>query len=373
MTQGSETMDLEITDLARGGAGVGRAADGRVVFVPLTAPGDLVRVRIVSAEKRYAHGELVELLKPSSVRQEPRCPAFGKCGGCQWQHLPYEVQWKTKVRGVTQALARAGIEPAKVEELPAERVWEYRNRIQLRGEGKQLGFYAVGSRALVPVDRCDIARPELNARWEALREQGSLLPREYKVEVEVQANGEVREAWNQGHAALGFRQVHDEQNCQLQQWVRSALAGHEGGIFDLFGGSGNLSLPLALEVPSREIHCVDVSVPGSEQVAANLFPSNLRFHRSPVLKWALRQKRLPGRWAAILDPPREGLGKDHGELAVALERLGVERIVAVGCDPDAWVRDVSKWVGRGWRLERAGILDLFPQTPHVESLALLVR
>ena len=372
MTQGGEMMDLEITDLARGGAGVARGADGRVVFVPLTAPGDLVRVRITTAEKRYAQGELVEVLRPSADRQTPRCPAFGKCGGCQWQHLPYDVQWKTKVRGVTQALGRASIQLSiPLEELPAERIWEYRNRIQLRGEGREIGFFAAGGRELVPVDRCDIARPELNQRWEPLREQGSQLPRQYKVEVDIRPDGQVREAWNQGHAALGFRQVHDDQNLKLQHWVRDAMCEHRGGIFDLFGGSGNLSLQFALEDPAREIHCVDVSVPGPVERPA--YPANLRFHGFPVLKWAIRQKRLAGRWAAIMDPPREGLAQAHAEIATALEGLGVERVIAVGCDPDSWVRDVSKWVGRGWRLERAGVLDLFPQTPHVESLALLVR
>src|SRR4051812_46602980 len=95
---------LRITDLSRGGAGVSRDPSGRVVFVPYSAPGDLVRVRIVEAEKRYAQGEILEILEPSVERQVPPCPVFGKCGGCQWQHLPYSLQWSTKSKGLLHAL-----------------------------------------------------------------------------------------------------------------------------------------------------------------------------------------------------------------------------------------------------------------------------
>src|SRR4051812_16815630 len=91
---------VRITDLSRGGAGVSRDESGRVVFVPYSAPGDLVRVRIVETDKRYSQGEILEILEPSSDRQTPPCPAFGKCGGCQWQHLPYSLQWDTKANGI---------------------------------------------------------------------------------------------------------------------------------------------------------------------------------------------------------------------------------------------------------------------------------
>ena len=85
----SQTIEIRIERLAAGGDGVGRAPDGRVTFVPLTAPGDLVRVRVTKAAKRFVRGEIEEILEPSQDRVEPRCPVFGRCGGCTWQHLDY--------------------------------------------------------------------------------------------------------------------------------------------------------------------------------------------------------------------------------------------------------------------------------------------
>lgn len=367
-----EFLDIEITDLSRGGSGVGRDSSGRVIFVPKTAPGDRVRVRIVKADKRYAEAELVEILTPSAVRVEPRCPAFGRCGGCDWQHLPYELQWKTKKGGVLHALSRVQIQPPSApEELPAEQIWEYRNRVQLRGTKGQMGFYAPRSHDIIPLDRCDIARPEINREWSKIREEGSKLPRPYKVEVEVLSTGEVRKMWNAGHAAGGFRQVHDAQNEKLQRWVTGAVAPGRV-LLDLFGGSGNLSVPLAERM--TEVHCVDLSAPAERPEGT---PANLHFHRASVTDWLERAVSQKPAWAkvgavsAILDPPRIGLGQDFQKIIPALEQLGVREAVFVGCDTDSWARDLSRMARRGWKLQRVAVLDLFPQTHHVESLALL--
>lgn len=364
----SEVLTLRITDLARGGAGVGRDASGRVIFVPFAAPGDEVRVRIVEAEKRYAQAELLEVVAPSSIRQEARCPVFGRCGGCEWQHLPYELQWKTKFSGVGHALARVQVSaPARFEELPAERVWEYRNRVQLRGIGRELGFLRPGSKDLVPISRCEIARPEINGRLEALRQEGVRLDRPYKVEVEVRPDGSVFESWNARHAAGGFRQVHDDQNDKLRAWVAGALT-PQNSLYDLFGGGGNLSLPVAASM--RETHVVDLGAPARAPAGT---PPSVVFHRSPVVSWLLRRPRSPGPASAILDPPREGLAEGFADIAASLEKLGVTELVLVGCDPDSWARDVSRFLRKGWAFERGAVLDLFPQTHHVESLARLVR
>jgi tRNA/tmRNA/rRNA uracil-C5-methylase (TrmA/RlmC/RlmD family) len=359
-------MELEITDLSRGGAGVARDDTGRVVFVPFTAPGDRVLVKISGSKKNYAQGELVEVLRPSPSRVKPPCPVFGRCGGCQWQHLPYDLQWKTKVAGAGHALARANVAVPAFEELPAERIWEYRNRVQARGEGDLLGFLEPGSQRLVPVERCWIARPEINAAWAETKREGARRTGRYKVEIEVLPDGAVRKSWNSGHAAGGFRQVHDEQNEKLRGWVGGALTKGRR-LFDLFGGDGNLSLPIAREMTAVE--CVDTGSPREAPAGA---PAGFRFDRSSVLPWLLRQS-VARPTSVILDPPREGLGDGFAEIASSLERLGADELVAVGCDPDAWARDVSRFLKRGWRLERAAALDLFPQTPHVESLALLRR
>ena len=366
---------LKVTDLSRGGAGVGRDSEGRVIFVPYTAPGDVCRVRVVEENKRYAQGELLEVLQPSSDRVHPRCPVFGQCGGCQWQHLPYELQWRTKLGGIGHALKRVQVElPAPIEEVPAERVWEYRNRIQLRGVGEDLGFYRPGSKTLVPVQRCDIARSEINSVLPEVRREGALKNQPFKVEVEVLPDGKVRRLWNARHSAGGFRQVHDDQNEKLRSWIHQALPSHPEVLLDLYGGSGNLSLSWVGQ--SREIHCVDLGVPRNRPEGLH---ESFSFHRSAVLDWLLKEVRRHEKenihWQdviAILDPPREGLGSEFTEIAQSMERLGVRKFIAVGCDADAWARDMSRWLKRGWRLERVMAIDLFPQTAHIESVGVLV-
>ena len=343
-----------------------------------------IRVReVVEENKRYAEATLLEVLEPSPLRQVPRCPAFTVCGGCQWQHIPYDYQWKIKSQGVLHALQRVQVEPPQaVDWIHADRVWEYRNRVQLRGFQDQLGFFQAGTKSLVPVDRCDLARPEINQNWDAVRKAGVRLSRPYKVELEVTQDGQLTETWNAGHSARGFRQVHDDQNEKLRKWIFDQLPESEV-LLDLFGGSGNLSLPLVEKV--GRIHCVDLSVPRER---APQLPSHFEFHRSAVLPWLLKQKVVKNLWpngreivapqgnvgvSAILDPPRIGLGSDFLAIAQALEGLGAQVLVSVGCDPDAWSKDISRWVKRGWRLEKVMVIDLFPQTAHVESVGFLTR
>jgi len=374
----NKTMEIEfelrVTDLSRGGAGVSRDPSGRVVFIPFSAPGDRLKVRILEQNKRFARGEILEIIEPSAFRQKPRCPVFGQCGGCQWQHLTYELQWQTKVKGVLQALKRVKVElPENLEQIPAERIWEYRNRIQLRGEGSQMGYYRSQSRDLVPVNRCDIARPEINESWEDTRTQASKLKAPYKVEVEVTSEGKIQRSWNAPHSAGGFRQVHDEQNEKLRNWILEAMTGTDI-LYDLFGGAGNLCLPLVKKM--KEIHCIDLSSPKSPPAGV---PNTVHFHPTSVLSWLSKRVRnlsfssSSGSASAILDPPREGLGESFSEAANSLEQLHVNELVLVGCDPDSWARDLSRWFAKGWRIRRFMVIDLFPQTAHVESVALLRR
>ena len=201
---------LKIYDLARAGAGVGKTDEGKIVFVPYTAPGDTVRVTIYKSDKRYSYAKLEEILEASPLRVKARCAVFAKCWGCDWQHLPYEKQWERKNSGVKHALKRVEVLPPDTwEEFPAERIWEYRNRIQLRGFQNELGFFSAQTRALVPLTRCEIAHSEINRELPAIREKGKSLSTPYKVELEHLASGGVAAYWNAKHAAGGFRQVHN--------------------------------------------------------------------------------------------------------------------------------------------------------------------
>lgn len=364
-------MNVEITDLSRGGSGVGKSPEGQIVFVPLTMPGDRVRIRIVKTHKNYLEGEIEELSSPSPSRVTPRCSVFGRCGGCAWQHVPYELQFKTKTEGVLHALKRVQVEvPAVFKHFAAEEPYHYRNRIQLRGEGDRLGFFARGSRNLVPIERCEVAREELNARLPAIRTKGQEHNGPYKVEIDALPDHTVREAWNQRHAALGFRQVNDTQNAHLQNWISEWISS-DRILYDLYGGSGNLSLGLASRM--KTIHCVDISSPKtrtSEQ------PQNVVFHAVDVSRWLKSAMRHPpdssnAEATAIIDPPRDGLAENFPIVANAVKKLNIREIIAVGCDPDSWARDVRHWLDVGFRFEAAATFDFFPQTPHIESAAIL--
>ncbi len=268
-----------------------------------------------------------------------------------------------------QALTRAGVSSAGIPlvEFPApegER-FHYRNRIQLRGEGTKLGFLARGSKSLVPVETCAIARGELNSKFPALREQGARTPGPYKVEIEVAEDGAVHAHWNQKHAQGGFRQVHDAQNARLRQWVEARVPDDQR-VLDLFGGSGNLSLSLAYR--SREVHCVDLG----KNALAKAVPASFRLVRGDVARWLDGfRPTTAAPTLAILDPPREGLGADFARIAEGLARVKAHTILAIGCDADSFARDVSRFSRRGWALTELGALDFFPQTPHVEALAVL--
>lgn len=364
-------ITLEIQSLSRAGSGLGRDSTGRVIFVPFTCPGDRVRARITKEDKRYAEAQLIEIVEPSPQRINAPCPVFSKCGGCEWQHLPYNLQWDTKKSGVAHALSRVQIPADQIplEEFPADQIWHYRNRVQLRGFKQELGFYARGGNQLVPVEKCWIAREEINAKFPQVKAEGAPRVREYKVEVEVFPEGEVTVQWNATHSAQGFRQVHDGQNEKLRSWVESHL---EGGplLLDLYGGRGNLSSKVRSRY--KEIHCVDFGSRPEESI------SGWQFHRSAVAPWLTKFETevSPSEKPyidVILDPPREGLGADLAPIGQALTRMPVRKILLVGCDVDSWARAMARFVKYGWKLESLGALDFFPHTHHVEALGTMTR
>jgi 23S rRNA (uracil1939-C5)-methyltransferase len=152
-------IDVEIESLAFGGAGVGRH-DGKAIFVPLAAPGDLARVEIVRDRPRYAEAEMSALLRPSPLRRPPPCPVFGTCGGCQWQQLPYPEQCRWKERIVGDLLRRQAkvAEPPVLPVVPSPTEWHNRSRVQI----KCRQTHRRGSHFVVDVEECPITAAPLN-------------------------------------------------------------------------------------------------------------------------------------------------------------------------------------------------------------------
>ena len=373
---------VKIHDLARGGSGVAKLETGEVVFIPYTAVGDEARIRIIKKTKNYSQGELIELIRPSPLRIPAPCPIFTECGGCDWQHLPYDLQFETKKKGLLHTLKRAGVavDTIPLDEMPATETYGYRNRIQLRGNAKEktFGFHSKATNQIVSLeranDRCLISDERINQaipaiRAEAFKNFGNSATPEFKVEIEVTDDLKVRHAFNERHGAFGFKQVNDQQNAKLQQWVADH-AGSRGLLLDLYGGFGNLSIPLISRFD--RIQCVDLSVPTQRPKG---LPLNFEFFRSDVPNWLKKQRSTPPqKTTVILDPPREGLGSSFPVVEMALtEYFSPETVILVGCDVDSFAKDTQRFIERGYTLQKLAILDLFPQTIHVESLALFTK
>lgn len=362
-------MTLRIESLSYGGGrGVGRAADGMVVFVPFAAPGDLVEVRILHKKKNFAEGEIVRILEASSHRQPAPCSVFGECGGCVWQHIEYGEQLVQKQSFIDRALKpyKDLIEPIQ----PSPKPLFYRNRIQLHRKGDQIGFLKRGSNDLVPIEKCWIAEDALN---KAIPEVLMDKPFERRGELALTQEGKVtlREGEKDPEAVL-FSQVNTLQNENLirtvVEWAKelhNSLRFTE--VWDLYAGSGNLTFPLfeALKLPCVG---VELSQHSTEEGRRRLLRAHqIQFIASSVEDFLKSAPKQTLRNALIvLDPPREGLSKSIVEILTQSQPKG---LILVGCHLMNFSRDLSRLSEGGFKIDKIRPLDMFPQTDHVEMIA----
>ncbi|MFA5516293.1 MAG: 23S rRNA (uracil(1939)-C(5))-methyltransferase RlmD [Desulfuromonadales bacterium] len=427
-------MNLELTveTLAFGGKGVARH-QGKAIFIPLTAPGDHIRCRVVQDKGRYAEAELIELLDPAPQRREPPCPVFGVCGGCQWQHLPYAEQgrWKETILG--DLLRRQGgiAAPPVLPLVPAPAEWHYRSRVQFKCRqteaGFVMGFYRRGSHYVIDVAHCPITDERLNGALSLFRQWLPAAPAPAcipQVDLAVGDDGAIRavvhcigkdagalSAWLRplaqragialflqqgrketltpvcGAAELdivvdepplslaygpgGFAQVNLEQNRRMVQAVVEAadLTGRER-VLDLYCGMGNFSLPLARR--ARQVIGVEDYAPAIDQARLNARRhgiENARFEAAPAEMAAARLAGGDPVDLVLLDPPRGGAFP----LIKELSRLLPRRILYVSCDPATLARDLKPLLHGGYLLRWSRPFDLFPQTGHIESISCLER
>jgi 23S rRNA (uracil1939-C5)-methyltransferase len=409
----TEPIELQLTTMAHGGSALGRH-EGQVIFVPYTIPGETVRVEIVEAHARWAQAHLLQVLEPSVHRVEPPCPYFGpgKCGGCHFQHIAYETQAELKRQVVADQLARlGGLPTANVQDIiGAAEPWGYRNHAQfnLTPEGR-LGFLTADTHHVVPVDECLILDPLLDDLWAALDMEWPQLYRlslrcgsttgdlmaifeldhyeDFDIQVDfavscviLLADGEAVVLMGNPYftehvagrdyrvSANSFFQVNTAGAQVLVTQVREYLAptGAET-LVDLYCGVGLLGLALA--------DCVDqvVGVEADSSAAADFV-----YNAQGMERVALIEKKAQTALAHIeesvdllvLDPPRSGAGQRTIE---EIARVMPSRIAYVSCDPATLARDARHLVGAGYHLQEVQPVDLFPQTYHVEAVALFTR
>lgn len=371
---------VTIDALAAGGDGVGRDADGRVVFVPMTAPGDRVRVELEQERRRFAKGRIVELLEPGPGRVEPPCEAFGECGGCAWQHLSAETQLEAKRAILRDALVRiGGIEAPPVLPIVASpAAYGYRARNRVRVEGGRVGYRRRRSHAQRPVSRCPVLVPELEERlgkpfdrdgeWElasdGARVRATLVGRHDGPRLVLRVGGE-----RIGFSAGVFAQANALLLDVLAARVAEAAGRGERAV-ELFAGAGLFTLALARAFGSV------VAVEGSRRAAAdlrrNLAEADLHHVavRPEPVEAVLAELAGTAPELLLLDPPRTGLPPGGAD---ALAAIAPARIVYLSCDPATLARDLKVLCASGWALRSVEGFDLFPQTPHVEALVLLTR
>jgi 23S rRNA (uracil1939-C5)-methyltransferase len=425
--------ELELESLAFGGDAVGRI-DGKVAFVPLGAPGDRVRVRVVKEARSYCRAELVEVLSPGPMRRQPPCRYFGECGGCQWQQVRYLAQAEAKQEIFDRAMHG---EAAAQEVLPLARApheLAYRRRVRMHwelesGARLRLGYYRWRTRSLLDIERCPLLLPTLDAAIARCRaamahlrpagpraggtlealvgarapeahvavgvEEGTLAGGDLEGLVEAVLGESIAGATasddqhvqlhagprtvglaEEGEAALAgsaevFAQANLEQDRLLRGRVAEWARPRGARVLELYAGNGNLTR--ALSPAASEVVAVESSAAAAElllQNAAAMTGTVSVRAQDAEAACAALAARNERFDVAVVDPPRDGLAASAGRL---LADLGVSRIVYVSCDPMTLARDLVRLERHGYATLAAQAIDMMPQTYHIEAVALLER
>ena len=387
-----DVVELTLTDLAKGGAGIGHLPDGRVVFAQGGLPGDRVRVRLTRVKPRFASGDVVDRLAPSPQRVRPPCELAETCGGCPWMGLEYGAQLAAKGRIVAETLARlGGIDRALV--LPPKaspRILGYRSRARLGGRPGALGFFGLSSHVIVDVPHCPVLDPALGRVLGEVRGHLAAHPPTgaYQVELALGEGGPAVAISGEGippvslsgarvhhhpgplddppRLHLPFAQANAQVNAQIVDHVLGHLEPGPGRAYlDLFCGSGNFALPLAaagarvLGIEGREDAVVAAQAKSPD-------PHLTRFIAGDVAQVLAAEGPMGALDGAVINPPRGGAAEALGPLIDAAPR----RLAYVSCDPATLARDLSTLAAR-YEIVEVQPFDMMPHTAHIEAVALL--
>jgi len=400
---------VRILRLAAGGDGVGKLPDGKTVFVPRTAPGDLIELGEIRQRKRFARARVGRLIEASAERVEPRCPHYveDECGGCQVQHINYETQLKSRSALVGEALRRLARQEVPDPSItPATKTYDYRTKVTLHvsSDGKKIGLHRYGRPdQLFDLKWCHITVPELMELWQDLRALRPLLPpdltqvvlrmdrtggrhvvlrigpgevwsgfeqlrrelarRNMSVTIWYQPEGGAPRAIagaGEAFPATVFEQVNPEMGDQVRTFAVQQL-GNVGGrrVWDLYSGIGETTLQLirlgatveSVELDRRAVAEAEARGPAARRHVGRVEDVLRELHRPDMV---------------ILNPPRTGM---DARVTADLSRLAPQRVVYISCDPATLARDLQRM--DRLRLASVQAFDLFPQTSHVETVAVL--
>lgn len=378
---------------------MGRVGD-LVTFVSLGLADEEVRIEVIERKARFQRGRVREVVRESPERVTAPCPLFGTCGGCHWQHASYAEQLRIKtsvLREQLERLARVG-QPKVLEAIASPLEWQYRNRVQVVPVAgtRLVGFRRGQSHEVVPVERCYISDERINEiiarapwsgmderEWRGVEEIDIRVAPEQEPLVNVIGTGRSSGAAQGGRELryqLGgytfrvpgnaFFQVNVGAAERLVEEAMAWLAPEKGDhVVDAYGGVGTFAIAAATGAERVTV----MELPGSavDAVAGNAAANgveNVRSIDAPVER-ALRtlRERVD---LLVLDPPRRGCGP---EVVREIVRLSPRRVVYVSCDPGTLARDVKALAEGGYGLIKTRVVDMFPQTYHLESISLLER
>jgi 23S rRNA (uracil1939-C5)-methyltransferase len=405
-----ELYEVRIDSLAYGGDALGRLPDGRVVFVPYAIPGEIVKLKIVEEKAHHAVAELVEVLQASPERVTPRCQHFGTCGGCHYQHMSYPAQLKAKAAILGEQLERIGglHQLPEIDVRPSPEVWYYRNTVQfhLTQDGK-LGYQRARSNQPFAIQECHLPEAAINRMWPQIDIEP--MPGLKRISLRVGLDedlmvvleGTDMQAVDFSVEGLSVSVV------QLSNLGSTILAGSDHFLMEISGRKFKVSagsffqvnhmqaaemvghlmenLPLNVEQTVVDAYCgvglfgaflatrvkrlvgIESSPEACEDYTTNLDDfDNVELYEAPVedvLSSVSFQADI-----MVLDPPRAGLGRKtvQGVLAQRARKLAY-----VSCDPATLARDVKQLAAGGYVLDKVTLFDMFPQTYHVETIAMM--
>jgi 23S rRNA (uracil1939-C5)-methyltransferase len=393
-----ERVVVRISDVAFGGDGVGRISD-QVVFTPFTVDGDEAEVEIVEGRKRFARGRLVRILSPSPARIEPECPHYLSCGGCRMQHIAQSHRLRLLGRQVEETFKRiAGIpRPPVLPVIPSPLSYGWRGKAEFHivpgPAGRAgIGLMAPASHELIEVDCCPIVAESINEKLHRLRADlasGAVAAAAERQVIWSDEPGEPPTAVFTGAGAppdvvrivsgrklkvpgRGFFQANVPLVGELVAQV-VLLCNLKAGetLIDAYGGSGLFSLFLGpgagrlfgIEGDREAVRCARINLARAGLGEARFFHGDV----GSVLREKFTARRM-GADAVVLDPPRDGCDR---EVLKGVASLRPRRIVYVSCNVATQARDVRFLAGCGFTLTRLQPLDMFPQTGHIETVALL--
>ncbi len=415
---------------------------GKTVFVPLVIPGERVEVSLTQTRSGFSRARLDGVVSPAPERVQPDCPYFGRCGGCQYQHISYEAQLRYKAEILRETLRRgAKLELASEIKIHAAEPWHYRNRTRmhvLHDPRFQLGYHRFASNLLLPIEQCPISSPLINQAIRAVWELGrdAKLPpsvhgiqffadqndQQMLVELYVRPGGTAKEcqpfsaalkqllpavsgvvvfassaAEDESRQFAPMSTVHSESGQAIgaesltyrasdhdfrvgagsffqtnrflvNELVRTAVGDCTGrAALDLYAGVGLFTLALSLRFD--QVLAVEASPHAVADLRHNAAP-NVKATRATTEAFLLERGPKLAPDFIVVDPPRAGLGE---KAARALGRMSVPRVTYVSCDPATLARDLRTLLESEFKVQQAHLVDLFPQTSHMETVLHLVR